>query len=156
MTVCIFFITLRQAPNDEREYPVILFAVSVSCAYVVTPATDYPLDAPDHPELWGVSNFYSDNPKRSIALVSGYDAHFVPVKFCGRVHCVTGIALPPPSVDTDFQAATAGVDASEWLLMVRVCIWLHRDACCAAAAHELVALSPQQALPVAVVWLRRP
>jgi hypothetical protein len=24
-----------------------------------------------------------------------------------------------------------------------------------AAAHELVALSPEQALPVAVVWLRR-
>ncbi len=29
------------------------------------------------------------------------------------------------------------------------------DALCAAAAHELVALSPEQALPVAVVWLRR-
>jgi hypothetical protein len=26
---------------------------------------------------------------------------------------------------------------------------------CAAAAHELVALSSEQALPIAVVWLRR-
>ncbi len=29
------------------------------------------------------------------------------------------------------------------------------DAVCDAAAHEVVAFSPEQALPVAVVWLRR-
>ncbi len=30
-----------------------------------------------------------------------------------------------------------------------------RDAVCDAAAHEVVAMSPDQALPVAVVWLKR-
>ena len=44
-----------------------------------------------------------------------YNAHFVPVKNSGRVHCVTGKPLP---LDTDYQAAVEGVDASEWLLCV--------------------------------------
>ncbi len=48
------------------------------------------------------------------------------MRYCGRAHCVTGRSLP---LDTDFQAAVEGA--------------------------ELVALSPEQALPVAVVWLRR-
>ena len=99
-----------QAPSASGEYPVILFAVSVASAYVFTPGTDYPADDPDHPELWGFSNFYSANPSRSVALMPRYNAHFVPVKYCGRVHCVTGRPLP---LDTDYQAAVAGVDASE-------------------------------------------
>jgi hypothetical protein len=41
----------------------------------------------------------------------------VPVKYSGRVHCVTGKPLP---LDTDYQAALEGVDASEW--MHRVCL----------------------------------
>ncbi len=35
---------------------------------------------------------------------------FVPVKYCGRLHCVTGKALP---LDTDYQAAHEGIDASK-------------------------------------------
>ena len=46
-----------------------------------------------------------------------YNAHFVPVRYCGRAHCVTGASLP---LDTDYQAAVEGVDASEW--MNRVCL----------------------------------
>jgi hypothetical protein len=42
-----------------------------------------------------------------------YNTHFVPVKYCGRVHCVTGWPL---LLDTDYQAAVEGVDASESLL----------------------------------------
>jgi hypothetical protein len=42
-----------------------------------------------------------------------YNAHFVPVKYSGRVHCVTGQPLP---LDTDYQAAVEGVDASECVL----------------------------------------
>ena len=45
-----------------------------------------------------------------------YNAHFVPVKYSGRVHCVTGKPLP---LDTDYQAAVEGVDASELLHMAR-------------------------------------
>ena len=108
---------LRQAPSASGEYPVILFAVSVASAYVVTPGSDYPADDPDHPELWGFSSFYSANPNRSVALMPRYNAHFVPVKYSGRVHCVTGRPLP---LDTDYQAAVEGVDASEFTMITVV------------------------------------
>jgi hypothetical protein len=102
---------LHQDPSENGEYPVILFAVSVASAYVVTPGkNDYPADHPDHPELWGFSKFYSDDPSRSVALMPRYNAHFVPVKYCGRTHCVTGKSLPR---DTDYQAAVEGSGASE-------------------------------------------
>ena len=143
---------MKQAPSASGEYPVILFAVSVASAYVVTPGSDYPADDPDHPELWGFSNFYSANPNRSVALMPRYNAHFVPVKYCGRVHCVTGRPLP---LDTDYQAAVEGVDASEWRLFDFACFCDQLDSRVAAAAHELVALCAEQALPVAVVWLRK-
>jgi hypothetical protein len=144
---------MLQAPSASGEYPVILFAVSVASAYVITPGRDYPADDPSQPQSWGFSKFYSRDPTRSVALMPRYNAHFVPVKYCGRIHCVTGKPLP---LDTDYQAAVEGVDASEF------CCSAHGMRCdcgcdtvCAAAAHELVALAPQQALPVAVVWLRR-
>ena len=90
--------------------------MSVASAYVVTPGSDYPADDPDHPLLWCFSSCYSANPNRSVALMPRYNAHFVPVKYCGRVHCVTGRPLP---LDTEYQAAVEGVDASELLLCVR-------------------------------------
>jgi hypothetical protein len=83
-----------------------------------------------------------------------YNAHFVPVKYCGRVHCVTGRPLP---LDTDYQAAVEGVDASESMLaraLITSAPVSHDFFFSCAAAHELVALSPEQALPIAVVWLR--
>ncbi len=39
-----------------------------------------------------------------------YNVHFVPVKYCERAHCLTGKPLP---LDTDYQAALEGADASE-------------------------------------------
>ncbi len=137
-----------QDPSASGEYPVILFAVSVASAYVVTPTRDY-----SQPERSGFSNFYSSDPNRSVALMPKYNAHFVPVKYSGLVHCVTGRQLQH---DTDYQAATEGVDASE--AAAAPCDSLRPSGCVThslAAAHELVALSPEQALPVAVVWLRR-
>lgn len=104
-------LTLRQAPTAHGEYPVILFAVNVASAYVVSPGRDYPADDPDHPERWGFSKFYSNDPSRSVALLPRYNAHFVPVKYSGRVHCVTG---KPLLLDTDYQAAVEGRDASEF------------------------------------------
>jgi hypothetical protein len=138
-----------QDPSASGEYPVILFAVSVASAYVVTPTRDYPADDPSQPERSGFSNFYSANPNLSVALMPKYNAHFVPVKYSGHVHCVTGRQLPH---DTDYQAATEGVDASEAAAAPAPS---GRVTHSLAAAHELVALSPEQALPVAVVWLRR-
>ena len=111
---------MKQAPSASGEYAVILFAVSVASAYVVTPSRDYPeRDDPSQPARWGFSKFYSPDPSRSVALMARYNAHFVPVKYSGRVHCVTGKPLP---LDTDYQAAVEGVDASEW--MHRACLSL--------------------------------
>jgi hypothetical protein len=107
-----------------------MFAVRVACAYVVTPSIDYPKrDDPSitsQPALWGFSKFYSGDPKHSVALMPRYDAHFVPVKYCGRSHCVTGDPLP---LDTDYQAATEGVDASELRLTLRRCSACGFDVC---------------------------
>ena len=101
----------------QRRVPRHLFAVSVACAYVITPGSrDYPGDDPNHPELWGFSKSYSGDPSRSVALMPRYNAHFVPVRYCGRAHCVTGKSLP---LDTDYQAAVEGAGASEALQ--RVC-----------------------------------
>jgi hypothetical protein len=99
-------------PSASGEYPVILFAVSVACAYVLSPGRNYPADDPGHPERWGFSSFHSADPNHSVALMPRCNAHFVPVKYCGRVHCVTGKSLP---LDSDYQAAVEGVDASKRL-----------------------------------------
>ena len=64
----------------------------------------------------GLLQLLQPDPNHSVALMPRYNAHFVPVKYCGRVHCVTGRPLP---LDTDYQAAVEGVDASEWLHMAR-------------------------------------
>ena len=98
---------MNQAPSASGEYPVILFAVSVASAYVVTLGSDY--DPNDPSQRQGFSKFYSSDPKLSKVLMPSHDAHFVPVKYCGYVHCVTGQQL---SYDTDYQAATES-DASE-------------------------------------------
>ncbi len=119
-----------QAPSASGEYPVILFAVSVASAYVVTPTRDYPDDDPSQPTRWGFSKFYSSDPSRSVALMPKYNAHFVPVKYSGRVHCVTGKPLP---LDTDYQAAVEGVDASEWMqcaCMSLLCVCTTRVTLC--------------------------
>ena len=38
----------------------------------------------DYTENPDVSNFYSDNPKKSVALLGNYDSHFVPVRDYGQ------------------------------------------------------------------------
>jgi hypothetical protein len=106
-------LTPVQAPSASGEYPVILFAVSVASAYVVTPGKNYPADDASQPARRGFSSFYSPDPTHSVALMPKYNAHFVPVKYSGFVHCVTGKPLP---LDTDYQAAVEGVDASECVL----------------------------------------
>ncbi len=105
----------KQAPSASGEYPIILFAVSVASAYVVTPGRDYPADDPSQKEKWGFSSFYSPDPNHSVTLMPRYNAHFVPVKKCGYVHCVTGKRLKKY---THYQAAVEGRDASEFC-----CAW---------------------------------
>jgi hypothetical protein len=45
------------------------------------------------------------------------------VKYSGRVHCVTGKPLP---LDTDYQAAVEGVDASEFAAARALVLWAQR------------------------------
>jgi len=119
---------MMQAPSVNGDYPVILFAVKVANAYVVSPDADY-VDDPSLPERWGFSRFYGARPDDARALMPMYNAHFVPVRHCGYTHSRTGEPLPH---DTNYQAA---VEAD-------------------ATAHELVAYGHEQAIPVAVVWLQ--
>jgi len=99
------YATMRP-PNTNGEYGVILFAVMVSAAYIVTPsARDYPADDPHQPMRSGFSRFFSPDPQSSIALMPGYSSHFVPVKYSGYTHAVSGVQLP---YDTDYQAAAEG------------------------------------------------
>jgi hypothetical protein len=93
--------SMMRPPCPTGEYGVILFAVMVSSAYVVTPARDYPADDVQQPLRSGFSRFYSPDPQSSIALLPGYSSHFVPVKYCGQTHAVSGSQLPH---DTDYQA----------------------------------------------------
>jgi hypothetical protein len=84
--------------------------VSVGCAYVVSPDEDYAADDPR-----GFSMFYSDDSDHSVALKPRYNAHFVPVRYCGQVHCVTGRPIPLEYKNSDYQAAVEGVNASKRL-----------------------------------------
>ena len=134
--VTAFPLLTHQPPSASGEYPVILFAVSVASAYVVT-LGDY--DPNDPSQRQGFSKFYSSNPTVSKALMPSRDAHFVPVKYCGKVHCVTGLHL---THDTDYQAATEGVDASEapaCLRAIRARLTLCFFVCSGARAGRAVA-----------------
>jgi hypothetical protein len=89
-------------PAANGDCTVILFAVFLSSAYIVT-HRDYHPDDPSTPlHLRGVSRFYSPDPQHAVALMPRYNAHFIPVKYFGKVHPVTG---KPLIVDVDFQAA---------------------------------------------------
>ena len=112
--------------------------MSLASAYVVTLGSDYD----DPSQRQGFSKFYSSNPKVSKSLMQGYDAHFVPVKYCGLVHCVDSVTGQQLTYDTDYQAATEGVDASEahaCLRAIRARLTLCFFVCSGARAGRAVA-----------------
>ncbi|CUG88587.1 Hypothetical protein, putative [Bodo saltans] len=120
------------ARDGNGERAVILFAVSVSQAYPVTLETDYRTEAEEFSASFGCrgfSKFYSPDPKLSFALTARCDAHFIPVKYYGYKHPVTGFASP---TNLDCQAAPAGE----------------------AEFHELVVSSHSRCLPIAVMYLK--
>jgi len=65
------------------HHAMVLFVAVVGSSYVVTRKQDYPNrnypQGPSNEHSW--SNFYSDDPKRSIALLGNYDSHFIPVRY---------------------------------------------------------------------------
>ncbi|CUE68067.1 protein kinase, putative [Bodo saltans] len=114
------------------ECPVILYAVSVSQAKVITPERDYRRhEDPNTPLLHGFSQYCSGNPNTAVALAPGCDAHFIPVKRYGRTHPLTGRATPR---DVDYQA----IDESSGT----------------AEGHELVLGNHHRCIPIAIVYFK--
>ncbi|CUG86737.1 protein kinase, putative [Bodo saltans] len=123
---------LRYSPPEPAsgECAMILYAVSVSQARVITPQRDYRRNEdPSTPCLHGFSQYYSGNPNTAVALAPRCDAHFIPVKFYGLTHPLTGLATPR---DVDYQA----VDESS----------------ATAEGHELVIGNHHRCIPIAVVY----
>ncbi|CUG93315.1 WD40 repeat-containing protein, putative [Bodo saltans] len=116
--------------NTER--PVIMYAVSVSQAKVITLERDYrAVEDPSTPHLHGFSQYCSGKPNTAVALAPGCDAHFIPVKDYFNTHPITGIPTPR---DVGFQA----VDESS----------------CEAEAHEIVIGNHHRCIPIAVVYFK--
>ncbi|CUG90901.1 tyrosine kinase, putative [Bodo saltans] len=125
---------LRYSRPDPAsgECAVILYAVSVSQARVITPERDYrEVEDPSTPHLHGFSRYCSGDPDTAVALAPRCDAHFIPVKCYGRTHPLTGRATPR---DVDYQA----VDESSGT----------------AEGHELVIGNHHRCIPVAVVYFK--
>jgi len=96
---------------------VILCAISIGAAYVVTLARDYTSQAP---EQKGYSDLYPEK-----AMKSGYDTHFVPVKYYG-----TSFLGEELQYSVDFQASPQQE----------------------AEAHEIVSSTFDQIVPLALVY----
>jgi WD40 repeat protein len=118
--------------ETSGERAVILFVVSVSEVKCVTPDADYRrIEDARTPQLHGFSRFYSGNRDTAVALAPGYDAHFIPVRYYGRTHPLTGAAT---TEDVDYQAVDEASGAAEF--------------------HELVIGSHHRCMPLAVVYLK--
>ncbi|CUG90879.1 Hypothetical protein, putative, partial [Bodo saltans] len=115
------------------ECSVILFAVSISQARVITPERDYrQIEDPTTPHLHGLSQYCSGNRDTTMALARGCDAHFIPVKNYGCIHPLTGVVT---ARSVDYQA----VDESSG----------------EAEAHEIVIGSYHRCIPIAVVHFKK-
>jgi hypothetical protein len=112
--------------SSSGERAVILFAISVSQAKIVTLDLDY--QGRESP-LYGFSKFYSGRRDVAIAMDAQHDAHFIPVKRYGFTHPFTGKTT---STNFHYQAAQAGE----------------------ATAHEIVVRSHHRCIPLAVVMFR--
>lgn len=112
-------------PHEERA--VILFAISISQAKMITLGNHY---SNDRVRFDGFSEFYSGDRNTLIGLTRQHDAHFIPVKNYGCVHPVTGVKSN--SVNYSYQAAPQKE----------------------ATAHEIVIGSHHRCIPLAVVVVR--
>ncbi|CUI14339.1 protein tyrosine kinase, putative [Bodo saltans] len=127
-------LALRYSRPDPAtgECALILYVISVSQAKMITPERDYRrYEDPSTPHLHGFSQYYSGNPTTAVALAPGCDAHFIPVKYYGNTHPLTGLTT---SRNVDNQA----VDESSG----------------EAEGHEIVIGSYHRCIPIAVVYFR--
>ena len=113
----------------------ILYALSVSRAVPITLGKHYRAPAKEvapaagKPDLRGFSQFYSGDPEVAHALSPNCDAHFVPVRYCGRRHPIDNSMLPN---NVFYQACPAAQ----------------------AEAHEIVLHSHLRSTPVAIVYFK--
>ncbi|CUI15296.1 CTR1-like protein kinase, putative, partial [Bodo saltans] len=125
---------LRYSTPDPAsgESALILYALSVSQAKVITPQGDYRrVEDPSTPHLHGFSQYYSGDPNIAVALAPRCDAHFIPVKDYGQTHPLTGLRTPR---NVDYQAVDASIDAAE--------------------GHEIVIASHHRCIPLAIVYFK--
>jgi hypothetical protein len=86
--------------------------------------------------LVGVFQVLQPDPSRSIALVPRHSAHFIPVKYYGHRHPVTGKTLP---LDVDYQVILFGTTAQHLVYTTHRILNLCQAACEAdPTGHELV------------------
>jgi hypothetical protein len=120
-------------PNAHGEYGVILFALSVSQVLPITLDNHYRTLEQEKsipPDQHGKSIFCVDRTSPSPGMLPGYDAYFVPVRFCGRQHPVDNSMRLPH--DVDYQACPASQ----------------------AEGHEIVLASHHRCTPVAIVYFK--
>ncbi|CUG90580.1 WD40 repeat-containing protein kinase, putative [Bodo saltans] len=113
----LYYSNLQSEPQSE-ELVVILFAISVSEVKAITP----PLHYKDN-EFDPYCTF------KGGAIAPGYDAHFIPVRYCGYTHPLTGVRT---TKDVDYQAVDVSSDKAE--------------------CHELVISNHTRCVPLAVVY----
>ncbi|CUG87284.1 Hypothetical protein, putative [Bodo saltans] len=119
--------------GESGEMALVLFAISVTQVKPITVENDYrDVEDPAKPGCHGFSKFCSGDAQLSIALARLCDAHFIPVKYYGKVHPRTG---KPTLHDVHYQA----VDEHSGL----------------AEAHELVIHDHKRCVPLAIVYFNK-
>jgi hypothetical protein len=119
-----------RATNDQHPATLILYAISVSQVYPVTVEADYRTPTEDlGRDDFGMSQFYGK------PLKAKFDAHFVPVRYCGACHPWDGTTSTFQGHSLDYQAATED----------------HPNPARRPTAHELVLSNGLRCTPVALV-----
>jgi serine/threonine protein kinase/Leucine-rich repeat (LRR) protein len=119
-----------RATSDQHPATLILYACSVSQVYPVTVEADYRTATEDlGRDDFGMSRFYGKPIKAK------FDAHFIPVRDCGKCHPWDGTTSTIQGYFLDYQAATED----------------HANPALHPTAHELVLSSGLRCTPVALV-----
>jgi len=121
--------------NEKGEYAMLLFAILVGNAYVVTQEKDYP-----HPHYPNYSKFFSFDPCSSVSLMPGVQTHFVPTKWDARV-CPERSKHRQPEQTFRCKTCPAGFQA---------CPANDRE----KEGHEIIVGGSNQLLPLAVYYFK--
>ncbi|CUG58191.1 serine-threonine protein kinase, putative [Bodo saltans] len=147
------------SPTGEKA--VILFAISVSQAKVVT-LRDYGKHVGT--SLSGFSDYYSANPKLATALAQKCDSHFIPVRQYGFSHPLAGYTIPHPlagrSVPHPLTREAVTIPEGSTIATpsnATTTYNVHYQAVMTeadATAHEIVIGSHHRCIPLAIVYFK--